>query len=379
MKKEELFRLLGDVDEQKVADAVRTTRAAKKAPWLQWGAVAACFCLCVIGAFKFWNPGMGCAQQVRDFFAADGNLYFSTWEEGVYCWNPDMTEPQKLSGTGRISKTDSGLILYSIEENTLWEVTGSRLTEIGKADMGDALEDAFLIGIYDGYAYWGGARKDLPADTCGSRILKTPLSGGQAEEVVSISDGLYLRYHMRGNFLYYHLEEFDQPEEKICARNLATGEEVVLKKLPKEDTRGLPRVYFMDNDILVRDQEKNSLYRMEYTGGELMQLTDSLPITGAVSEWNGAIYFETAFGENESEEFLSGNGYYSENLVSVDLTTGELMKMEGFPLESGQGTVRYILTDLAMTEGGFYFLDPNAGVRYHNDADGTDTEVYRSN
>ena len=46
MKKEELFSILGEVDQQKVAAA----GMAKSRPvWIKWGALAACLCLLVVG------------------------------------------------------------------------------------------------------------------------------------------------------------------------------------------------------------------------------------------------------------------------------------------------------------------------------------------
>lgn len=52
MKKEEMFNIIGEVDEQKVAVAGMAMTARKKSHpvWLKWGAIAACLCLVVVGA-----------------------------------------------------------------------------------------------------------------------------------------------------------------------------------------------------------------------------------------------------------------------------------------------------------------------------------------
>lgn len=57
MKKENLFDIIGDVDEQKVATAGRAMPVKKKSHpvWMKWGAMAACLCLVVIGAFMAPN------------------------------------------------------------------------------------------------------------------------------------------------------------------------------------------------------------------------------------------------------------------------------------------------------------------------------------
>lgn len=53
MRKEELFNIIGEVDEQKVAAAGMAMTAKKKSRpvWLKWSAMAACMCLVVAGAF----------------------------------------------------------------------------------------------------------------------------------------------------------------------------------------------------------------------------------------------------------------------------------------------------------------------------------------
>ena len=50
MKKEELFNIIGEVDEQKVAAAGMAMNTKKKSRpvWVKWGAMAACLCLAVI-------------------------------------------------------------------------------------------------------------------------------------------------------------------------------------------------------------------------------------------------------------------------------------------------------------------------------------------
>ena len=52
MKKDEMFNIIGEVDEQKVAVAGMAMTARKKSSrpvWLKWGAIAACLCLAVVG------------------------------------------------------------------------------------------------------------------------------------------------------------------------------------------------------------------------------------------------------------------------------------------------------------------------------------------
>lgn len=55
MKKENLFDIIGDVDEQKVATAGRAMTAKKKSHpvWMKWGAMAACLCLMLVASIPF--------------------------------------------------------------------------------------------------------------------------------------------------------------------------------------------------------------------------------------------------------------------------------------------------------------------------------------
>lgn len=50
MKKEELFDIIGEVDEQKVIEANKSVSKKKKAQkmWLKWGALAACICIVIV-------------------------------------------------------------------------------------------------------------------------------------------------------------------------------------------------------------------------------------------------------------------------------------------------------------------------------------------
>lgn len=55
MRKEEFCEIFGDINEKHIAEA-RAERRAGKPAWLRWGAMAACLCLVVVGAFVV--PGL---------------------------------------------------------------------------------------------------------------------------------------------------------------------------------------------------------------------------------------------------------------------------------------------------------------------------------
>lgn len=103
MKKEELFHIIGEVDEQKAA-AAGTAMAAKKKSrpaWLKWGAVAACLCL-VICAFAmprlFEKPNNSASGDLSPMVYVNDTLYRITGKQ------PDLTgKESQLVYLGTIS------------------------------------------------------------------------------------------------------------------------------------------------------------------------------------------------------------------------------------------------------------------------------------
>lgn len=58
MTNEKLYEVLGDINETHVKEA-REYRKTRKPAWVKWGAMAACLCLIVVGAFIAPNLGDG--------------------------------------------------------------------------------------------------------------------------------------------------------------------------------------------------------------------------------------------------------------------------------------------------------------------------------
>lgn len=78
MKKEELFNIIGEVDEQKIAAAGMAMNKKKSRPvWVKWGAMAACLCL-VVTAFagllhqNFQTSGAG---DLGGVIGGEGDYY----------------------------------------------------------------------------------------------------------------------------------------------------------------------------------------------------------------------------------------------------------------------------------------------------------------
>lgn len=84
MKKEELFDVLGEVDEQKVADASKNFPKKKQLQktWLKWGALAACICIVIVSVI-----GISTKRQPLIVTLENGDeINFSTISE-FYLYN----------------------------------------------------------------------------------------------------------------------------------------------------------------------------------------------------------------------------------------------------------------------------------------------------
>ena len=163
--------------------------------------------------------------------------------------------------------------------------------------------------------------------------------------------------------------------ELLYAINPVTGKRALLREFPVGESALGNRLRFLPDRIIVMSLDEETLWQLDYAGGEPRFLSEHLPESPLALDFHdGKLWFETSFGENESEEFLSGSGYYSEELIALDPETGAVTRQKEFSLDNGDGTVRYTLMELAMTEEGFYFKDPH-GLYYHSWKDGTDTKI----
>ena len=100
MKKEELFNIIGEVDEQKVAAAGMAMSKKKARPvWVKWGAVAACLCLVVGLAIPMLNNDssepMG-FETVVEIKQATNNAEYLT-ADGIYLPSVVQVEEPQLS------------------------------------------------------------------------------------------------------------------------------------------------------------------------------------------------------------------------------------------------------------------------------------------
>ena len=86
MTNDELYEVLGDIDERRVKEA-REYRKAKKPIWLKWGPLAACLCLVAVGTFATIRFLGGIVTQPNDIPGTDiaqrGDDNSSGWQDGT--------------------------------------------------------------------------------------------------------------------------------------------------------------------------------------------------------------------------------------------------------------------------------------------------------
>ena len=81
MKKEQLYEVFGDINENYINDAHKTVKKKSRPVWMKWGAMAACLCL-VVALFPLINsmvntetPDNPIVSDAPVHFYLDGNLY----------------------------------------------------------------------------------------------------------------------------------------------------------------------------------------------------------------------------------------------------------------------------------------------------------------
>ena len=132
MKKEELFNIIGEVDEQKVAAAGMAMNTKKKSRpvWLKWGAMAACLCL-VICAFAiprlFEKPDNSASGDLSPMIYVNDTLYRITSDQ------PDLTgKESQLVYLGTISSKVSSSQYPKENFQANDDIVGSEVYQFGE-------------------------------------------------------------------------------------------------------------------------------------------------------------------------------------------------------------------------------------------------------
>ena len=113
MTREELFAVIGDVDEQKVRNAGLAITQGKKTNWAKWGAVAACLCLVVLGFISYNNRPFDYENsQMQILFIENGRAY-SNFSASSHEMTPEQEVAWNLNNMlGYLLENDYGEVPY---------------------------------------------------------------------------------------------------------------------------------------------------------------------------------------------------------------------------------------------------------------------------
>ena len=361
MRKEELFNIIGEVDEQKVAAAGMAMNTKKKSrpAWVKWGAMAACLCLVVVGAFMGHNNDFGkmaCGHTNHSITVTQNGVYFAETDSGVYFYNvanEETTEVAKFNGT--FCKTTSGIYLLNNSSGELYIVENAEITNVGTLDYNspDYIKDLHsidLIDIQDNVAYWTSVYQDKNTNDIYKAVFATNLTTSEKSELLT----LYGSNPFKGGIVAGNLYFLNRVENnKIELLNLSTYDRVTVYEMP-EDFKEISNMVFYEDMIVF--ESSTGMYQLDYDTAEIEKLTDIIPTTNALDRVGNELYYVA-----ERQE---------EVLISLNLQTGEvveLVEIEG-----------HTYTELVACEGGYYFTDPsdtNGGLFYYDFVTGSAVQI----
>ncbi len=375
MKEERVLNVLGQVDPQYISESAPAFQAKKKHPaWIKWGAMAACVCLCVFGAFQLLNPGMGKTADVHHIAAVGEDLYYSVWDKGAYAYDRDTAKITKLSANGLFYETPSGLILYDSAKNEIYRVNENESTLLGTSDIKSVLNDALtsnLLDVRNGFAYWLGEAPGNSIDHVSYLLVRTPLAGGNAETLFVFSDEMIPEAILRGDKLYCYSRVYhgtnssaSSSPDRIYSLDLNTGDKETLFTYGTQNDSVFNDAHFTPDAIVI--QTPDALFTLDYEGGEASLLSQQTPSSNAFDYHNGSVYFYTDFPDGE---------FCRSSFASVNLATKEINELVRITGDNGCSPYTYI--EVAVCDDGYYFTDPQKGLFYHSFTDGTDTQIVK--
>ena len=108
---------------------------------------------------------------------------------------------------------------------------------------------------------------------------------------------------------------------------------------------------------------------MRYGDKEVKLLSEYIPTTGALDYFDKKLYFIIAIPIDGDAE------YYEEELISLNIQTGEISTVTQLTLENGT-TQTY--TEIVVCDSGYFYTNPSAtegGLFYHNFDGGTEITI----
>ena len=354
MNTKKFSEAMGEIDSKYVERAINYQPKQKRYSWLKWGAMVACLCLLIVGALNIgslflWRSG--CSQTSHNVTLADGKIYY-VYNNGVYLYELDSTTQKKVADfNGVLTQTQSGLYLINKATGEVYSISGSMLTLAGRIAPDSALIDVLNNKIYyrtyqdDGIYF----------------VMEKDLTTGTISEVVSVSKGHMIAQKVIGNELYYCTTENGGT---IFVIDMQTKDNKTIFNASVTNEFDMNSVVFFDDFILIKTGE--GLFSMGYNDKEATFLSEYLPTTGAVDCFDKRLYFIIAIPVNE---------YFEEELISLNVLTGEISTVTQLTLENGT-TQTY--TEIVVCDSGYFYTNPSAtegGLFYHSFDGGSEITI----
>ena len=159
MKDKDALRTLGYIDQKHIVEAEAYRGKANNVSWMRWGAIAACLCICIVGALNIY-PSVK-ISSAKNTLTADTAEEFATESfapETMAEESPTDAAPAGVAnGTLEAVKSeDGGETEYSGEPKTAaWAMIGEYDASLNDADMavnnGNAVLSNSLAAAIDRY------------------------------------------------------------------------------------------------------------------------------------------------------------------------------------------------------------------------------------
>lgn len=335
---------MSELNMKYIDEALNYKKKAKRTRWIQWGAIAACLCLIVIGGlgisrvlFNKIGIQSACGHINHDITILGDDVYFTCQNDGVFIYHSQDGECEKITDEyGKLSKTSSGLLMFQDETGAVYQIFGSSVTALCHIEANSTVIDMIDDNLYC-----------LSADD--KNIIAANLITGDNQEVLSIGNGYTTQQIMINHVLYYDYYENDTASIRIY--DTTTKEQGELYRTFTNNSNEFIRFHFGEEYIFI-EMEKGLFY-MPYTNTAPIFLTEHIPSSGAFDDYNGKVYFIV---ETDAKA----------NLISIDVETQEINEVVS--LAESNGTVR-TYTEIAVCADGYYYTNPsgtNGGLFYRS-------------
>ena len=353
----------------------------KKFGWRRWYAVAACLCICILGAFLLVtraDPGgySGGDLTLYELTLIGDDLYFTDSYRGVFRYTHGTDAPQKLAGYhGILTKTSSGLYFTADYRRTFYRIVDDELQKLVTVDSGELIP--WFIDLVDNDVYWctGDYVENEDGDNYSQVIIyRTNMLTGETELLFTEPVSIHKPEYISQGRIYY-----ETYRGVIKYYDIADGSTHILNDDFNFDN-GIfqirDRTYY-DDCILFQVDERLydaegkragmilSLYRMPYDGTHAVKLTDISPATFMPVRVGDELYYTAGLPTETGRRSA---------LVSCNINTGEIIELTEYPPELSN-----MAMELAVHEDGFYVTNPSfsdGGLFFYNFATGEFRLIY---